>query len=1070
MKKFLIFMGVLLLAGFTTIAQQTITGRVTNAETGEPIPGTSVVVKGRTSIGTSTNMDGEYTLEVPDFARTLIYSFVGMQTQEVSIEGRTTIDVQLQPAVEEMEEVVVTAMGITREKKSLGYSVQEVGGEDLAQSKQTNPLNSLSGKIAGVNIKQSNTMGGSVNMLIRGTTSLTGNNQPLFVVDGVPIDNSNVNTSDQQNNWGGYDYGNAAMDINPEDIKSISVLKGSAATALYGSRAARGVVLITTKKGEGVKGAIGVTINSSLSVSSVYEPTLPQFQEKYGAGYGKYFIEADITGDGNNETIVPTMDDASFGMPYEGQQVVHWDALFPTEDNFAETRPWEFPKNGIEYFFRNGIKYNNNIAFSGGVENASFRLSYTNMEEEGVLPNSSISKHNINFHGSLNLTEALSVTASVKYLHNEATGRFGTGYDGRNPMQSFTQWFETNVDFKRLENYKTADGSQKTWNINNPTNPNAAGALRPAYFNNPYWIRNMMFEDDGRDRVYGNIEFTYDLLDWLSLVGRFGMDHYNWFRRERIAVGSLETSDFTKRTRDYMETNNQIHLKFNKDVGDFNFNGLVGGNMLRITREDFNGSTVGGLVVPGLYNVANSISPVSVSEALVERGKNSLFGNLSIGYRDFIYLEMSGRNDVSSTLPEDNNSYFYPSISTSLIFSELLDADFLSFGKLRLNYAEVGNDAPAYSLSSTYQQGTNWGDLPLYSVNSTQQNPDLKPENTKSYEAGLEMYFLDRRVGFDLAVYQNSTFNQIMPVNITDATGVQSKYVNGGELQNRGIELNLTGSPVKSDDFSWDINLNWAKNENEVVKLARGVDNYLLYSNWGISVNATEGKPYGTFRGTDYVYTNGKRTVYPVGSGLDGRLQQSEEKVIGHIQPDWNAGLSNTFRYKNLALNVLLDMQQGGDIYSISTQYGRATGLYEETAGKNPRGGNIRDPLDQDGGYLYQNSVYPNGDPNESYIETTGFTGAFWYRYIPHTHYLFDASYIKLREVSLSYTLPQRWLNRTPFASLKVAVVGHNLAMLDSNTPFFDPEAITSSGNLQGIENASYPMTSTITFNLTAGF
>ena len=512
-------------------------------------------------------------------------------------------------------------------------------------------------------------------------------------------------------------------------------------------------------------------------------------------------------------------------------------------------------------------------------------------------------------------------------------------------------------------------------------------------------------------------------------------------------------------------------LRFDKTFGSLSVNGLLGGNMLRRTNEQLNASTVGGLIAPGIYTVNNSNSPVDSDEQLIERGKQSVFGNVSLGYNDYLYLEFTGRNDWSSTLPDDNNSYFYPSVSTSLVFSELINADFLSFGKLRLNYAQVGNDAPAYSLVNTFDLLPNFGSVPITSTDDELMNPDLKPENTNSYEAGLEMFFFERRLGFDVAVYQSNTFNQIMPVDVTDATGVERKWVNGGELRNQGIELHLTGTPIETNDFSWRFDINWSKNQNEVVELAEGIDNYLLFSAWGLSVNSQEGEPYGAIRGKDFVYEDGKRVVYGPDAGFAaGRFQQSSsDEVIGNIQPDWKAGISTSLSYKNLTFSVLFDIQEGGDIYSVNNKYGKATGVYAETAGENDRGGLIRDPVSEDGGYRFPNTVYPDGSPNETYIPTQNFLGAWYYGYIPEAYNVYDASYVKLREASITYSLPQSLVNRTPFTRLKVSLIGNNLAILSKNTPHFDPEAILSSGNYQGIEHGAYPSTRTWGFNLTFG-
>ncbi|MDX8340834.1 SusC/RagA family TonB-linked outer membrane protein [Draconibacterium sp. IB214405] len=1094
MKKIAIFLSILLFMGnlVSNAQTKTLTGTVTSAEDGSSIPGVSVSVKG-TTLGTVTDIDGNYNLKAPGDASVLIFSFVGMATQEVSIDGRSSIDVQMENADITVDEVVVTALGIQREKKSLGFGATELGGDAVSEVKETNFVNSLSGKVAGVQIRQANTMGGSSNILIRGTTSLTGNNQALFVVDGVPIDNANTNTSNQTSGWGGYDYGNAAMDINPDDIESITVLKGAAASALYGSRAANGVVLVTTKKGKHKKG-LGITINSQVQISKADKSTMPKHQKLYGGGYGPfyedptaYFFYADIDGDGVEDLITPTSEDASWGAAFDPNlMVIHWDALDPTSPKFGEKRPWVAPEHDYTYFFETGLKFSNNVSFEGAHDKGTFRLSYTNVDENGILPNSEIKKNTLSFAAVHNFTDKLSVDASITYVKTDAVGRYGTGYDEGNVMQSFGQWIETNVDFKRLkEDYISPDGRQRTWNYA------YYDELVPIYFDNPYWVRYMNFQDDERNRFFGYAALNYKITDWLTFTGRTAIDYYTQIQNERVAVGSNGTSDFTKRTRTFNQRNTDVMLKFNKNINEFSINGIVGGNFYQSNIESTTGSTVGGLIVPGLYTISNSVSPVSVSESLQEKGMNSAYAQASVGYNNFVYLDVTGRYDVSSTLPDGNNAYFYPSVSGSLILSELggmKDASWLNFGKFRMNYAEVGNDAPIYSTTSTYSQGTNWGDLALFSVNSTLQNPDLKPERTKSYEAGLEGRMFNDRFGFDISVYKSNSYDQIMPVLVSRSSGYTSRYVNSGEIQNKGIELSLDVTPVRTSDFSWDITLNWFKNKNEVISLYEGVSNLLLTSAWDVTINNTVGQPAGVIRGTDFVYTNGQPTVNENGYYM---ISDAEDEIIGNVNPDWNAGLINKFTYKNITLNVLLDMQQGGDIYSINTKYGQATGVYAETAGTNVLGNPMRDnvvsqsegdmgahfgggvPLSDaasnSGGTILP-GVKADGTPNDILINSGRWGRAFYYNNSPTARYVFDASYLKLREVSLAYTLPKAWFNNTPIQNLTLSAVGRNLWIISKNTEHFDPESGLSSGNKQGIESGAYPTARTFGFNVKIGF
>jgi outer membrane receptor protein involved in Fe transport len=496
---------------------------------------------------------------------------------------------------------------------------------------------------------------------------------------------------------------------------------------------------------------------------------------------------------------------------------------------------------------------------------------------------------------------------------------------------------------------------------------------------------------------------------------------------------------------------------------------LLGVNRRRTTVKSTDVTTVGGLLVPELYNLFNSRSPIQSTETERISGVNSAYASLSLGYKNTIYLDLSGRNDVSSTLPAKNNSYFYPSVSTSFIFSELpfiKGSDVFSFMKLRLNYAEVGNDAPVYSLLSTYTQVANWGTQGNFHPNTTLQNPELKPERTKSLEGGLETKFLNNRFGVDLSLYKTNTIDQIMPVSISRASGFNQRYVNSGEIENKGIELTLNATIVKSGDFGWDVQANWYKNVNTVKSLYEGVDNILLNSAWDISTNIVVGKSYGQLRGTDFVYTNGKRTVGPDGMYLIG---DNPTAFLGSTLPDWNAGLTTIFRYKGFSLSGLVDISKGGNMYSVDMKYGVATGLFAETAGLNAKGQPKRDPVETGGGILYD-AVYADGTKNTTYVWAGDWSGAWLYDNLPTAAYIYDASFVKLRELSFTYSLPSKLLTKTPISRVSISIVGRNLWIIHKNMPYYDPESSLSAGNVQGIADGTYPSTRTLGFNLSVGF
>lgn len=1059
-----------------TFAQEEprISGTVTD-DNGMPLPGVNVLVK-NTTRGVQTDFDGNYSIEAEE-GEILVFSYIGMKTVEYTVQDNDNIDVVLQPDAAQLEEVVVTALGISREKRSLGYAVQEVTGEEVSTAKDQSFISSLSGRVSGLQIKKSNSLGGSVNAVLRGSNSFTGNNQALFVVDGVPISNSNLNRAGQASGRGGFDYGNAASDINPEDIESISILKGATAAALYGSDAANGVILITTKKGSSRQG-IGVTINNSTTISSLDEDTFPDYQMEYGAGYGPYygstggFYDVDVDGDGQPDLLAPVGEDASFGAAFDPSLMVYdWRSIYPQLDSYQQAFPWTAPENGPETIFRNGISNYTNVALEGGNEEGTFRFAYTNDDRQGILPNSLIKRDIVDLSGTYNLTDKLTATGKANYTRVSGKGRYGTGYDSGNVVQMLRQWWQVNVDLEEQEDAYFQTRQNITWN------PNGLNDLSPHYFDNPYFTLYENYQSDLRNRFIGRAQLDYEFNDWLSAFARFGVDTYADLQEERKNIGSVDQSFYSKFQRNYEQYNYDFIVNFNKDITDaININGLVGTS---VNTEKVNATlaqTNGGLVVPGLWALSNSVSALSPpSETAIERRKLGHYAQLSIGYNDLIYLDGSFRVDESSTLPADNNVYTYPSASASFVFSNLLDSGWLDFGKLRAGYAKVTNDAPSYAVNNTVSAGDPFGSTPIYYIPDTSQNNDLKPETTEEVEAGLEARLFRNRLGFDLSVYQKNTVDQILPVQVSTASGFNFKYVNAGEMENKGIELALYGTPIKTPDFDWNINVNWSKNENTVVSLFEGGENLLLFSAWSTAVNARKGEPYGTITGTDYVYhENGGRMV-----GSDGKYLRTESttEIIGNIQPDWIGGINNNFRFKNINFGFLIDVQQGGDVVNYDMGFGGATGILAETAGLNHLGNPKRDPVSQGGGIIVE-GVTADGSPNTivtgagNYLTPYGYYGGSRDTgvYAPDAQLVYDASYVKLREVRLGYEFPERIIENLALTSLNLGVTGRNLWIIHKNIPYADPESSPSSGNLQGIQNGTLPSTRDVSLNVTVKF
>jgi len=1077
MKRILLLSLVAMFVFTASWAQRTVTGTVTGEEDGTPVPGVNVIVKG-TSAGTVTDIDGKYQIGVPDDGGILVFSFIGLATEEVEIGNQSTIDMVMTADIKQLTEVVVTALGVTREKASLGYSVQEVDGEQVAQAKEPNIINSLQGQIAGVQIQGTNgALGGTSRITIRGSNSFLGNNQPLFVVDGVPISNNNYADNGQARGFGGgasggsYDYGNTAADINPEDVKSVNVLKGAAATALYGVRGANGVIVITTKDGSTKKG-IGVSVNSALTFDNAVN--LIPHQQMYGGGATQPTASGftEFTQDGQSYLAPAYSKDGSWGPKYDPNlQVRHWDSWDPNADNYKETRPWAAPANGYENFFETGKTWTNSVALEGSNENGNFRLSYTNLDQAGVFPNSKLQRNTVALNAGYNIAKGLRVTASVNYINNKANMRNATGYNNNNPMQGFTQWWQTQLDVDRLQNYQMTDGSQYVWNAIGIT-ANDEGELlsfnsRPQFFDNPYYLRNEALQEDQRNRIIGNAELSYKITDFLSIAGKAMLDNYASEAYEGTPAQSIDLSGYSETFRTFNETNFDLRLNYNQNFGDFSVSAIAGGNVMHQVQTFTSVSTTGGLALDGFWHLSNSIQPLEYASGNNHREESiqSVYLLGSFGWKDMLFLDASVRTDWASTLPEAENPFTYPSVSGSFVFSEMLASNVISFGKIRAGYGEAANRPVPYALAQTFSPVVpNFGTAPRYAVPNTRNNPNLRPEFTKEIEVGLEMNFWNNRLGFDISYYDRETSDQIFPVSISASTGFSSQQINAGTMRNSGIELMLNATPLVIGDFAWDINFNFATFNNEVVELADGIESLGRGGTWAAELRVQEGYPYMSIWGQDFVRENyaeddAGRIITNEGEvviGTDGFPTPTNQRIfLGSAIADYAGGLRNTFTYKGLSVGALIDFQKGGSIHSTSLQWAAYSGMLPETAMQN--GVDIRE------NGLVLPGVTETGAPNTVAVDPQDYYQTYWSVAAPN---LYEASFIKLREVTLSYSLPQSLIGNTPFRDVSLGVFGRNLGILSADLPYLDPQVVTSAGNDQGLENAQIPATRSIGFNI----
>lgn len=1067
LRGLFVFCGILF-GGILFAQEKTVTGTVTDAN-GFTLP--DVSVKSSSGEEVFTDADGNYSIQANQ-GEVLTIESMGSEIVTVVVGASDSYNATLRESgTIELEGAVVTALGITREKKSLGYSTQEISGETISAVPVSNFADAMSGEIAGLDIKSSGTMGGSTNMVIRGFSSIVGSNQALIVVDGTPINDATFNTTNQETGRAGFDYGNAATDLNPNDIENINVLKGAAASALYGSRGMNGVIMITTKKGKRKKG-IGVEINSSLTIGSVDKTTLPRYQKKYGQGYSNegsssvndYFDENQYNGGLGTQLGA----DASFGAAFDPNLLVYqWNSIYPDLPGYNQATPWVGAKNDPNSVWRNSTTYVNSAAFTGSNDQGNFRVAFTNYLHEGSLENSTIKRNTVDFGGEYKLSDNLKVSGKFTYTNNKGKGRVGTGYDSWNPMQAFRQWWGVNVDLNDQRAAYFATRKNLTWNANwNGEN------YVPAYSDNYYWVRYENYQNDERDRYTGNVALDYKINDWMSILGRFTFDNYTEVREERVAVGSAGDFGFGQYKMfdaAISENNYDVMLNIDKDLTEnINLNANVGWN-LRVNKTAwFEGTTNGGLKLPGLYALSNSVNALTAEDIIQYDGTkkvDGMYARASLGFYDMLFLDGSVRADRSSSLPVSDNRYVYPSVSASFLFSELIDQDWLSFGKIRGGWAQVGNDTGIYQLYNSYIVGASFGSIPSASNPTTFRNEDLKSETMEEWEVGLEMGFLKNRINFDVTYYNRTTTDLITAVDYSSTIGALAGWKNAGDLLNKGVEARLSLTPIRNQNFTWNITANWAKNESEVRELAEGIDYLELGSlQGGISIGGYKGEAYGVIRGSNFVYDgNGnKLVVSDPNDPYYGQYQISKEtETIGNMNPEWTAGIRNTVTYKNLSLSFLIDIQHGGDVFSLDTWYGYATGLYDFTAGTNDLGNPIRNTIANGGGVILS-GVKDDGTPNDIRVEAyDGYNNPWGYNVgggrAPNAAHVYDASYIKLRNVTLSYSLPESLIQNTFMTKFTISAIGRNLWIIDKNMPYSDPEAGLSAGNIQGYQSGAHP-------------
>ncbi len=1084
-----------LMASAHVVWAQNISGTVLDADTKEPLIGANVSVKGTTR-GTTTDATGEFSVQARP-GETLVISYIGYTAQEVLVSSNERLSIMLKQAVQ-LQEITVTALGISREKKSLGYAVQEIGGNALDKARETNIISSLAGKVAGLTIVGNPSgIGSSARVTIRGERSLNINrNQPLFVVDGVPINNEFRGSSGRS--FQEADYGNGAGFVNPDDVESITVLKGASAAALYGSRANNGVILITTKSGKNTRG-IGVTINSTVSFENVLR--LPEYQNVYGQGLNGVFEFKDGNGGGIADGV-----DESWGPKMEGQLIKQFDSpttkglrggdvgnLFTSIGpvNLAaqlaargEIQPTPFSSlpNNVRDFFETGITQTHNIAVAGSNDRSDFRLSYTWLDQTGTVPNTDLKRNTIAFAGGYQLTPKFRARTAINYLNNTSANRPNLSYGTENIMYLFNCWLGRSVNVAAMRDYWMAGRvglNQFGFNYN--------------YHDNPYF--NVFENTNSQDlnRVYGNVALTYDFTDNLSLMVRSGADVSDEFRARRRAYSTqrFQRGSYREERINFSEINTDFLLSYKKNLGErLGMNLGFGGNAMR--QEGRNSDVIAPeLAVPGIYTLSNSRVAIQnlASSPYFKKHINSLYATAQFDLNNAFYLDLSARNDWSSTLPAASRSYLYYAANFSAVITDALriQSNKLSFAKFRLGFAQVGNDTDPYQLIAVYNAQTAAQGLPAYSESSVLVNPDLKPEISTSIETGLDLRFFGNRVGLDVTYYHTSSRNQLLPLELSITTGYARRFINAGLIRNYGLEAMLSLKPVKSRHFNWDINFNFSTNRSKVVDLytdpvsGQEVNRYIMASRY-ISVEARTGGRMGDMYGIGFqrVSADPNSPFYdPTGQYVGQIVYNNQGKPVataspirlGNYNPDWLGGILNTFDFKGLSLSVLFDVRSGGQVYSHTQTVGREGGQIIETLEGRADGYDLSKPGN---GVIGQGVV--RGADGKFTPNTVKLSAREW-----HTSYtlgrrlvegvIYDASFIKLREVRLGYTVPNKIWGKLPMRDLSISLVGRNLALW-TKVPHIDPETSSTAGGtvIPGVESVALPSTRSMGFNLNCRF
>jgi TonB-linked SusC/RagA family outer membrane protein len=1027
-----------LLAGLVPAAlaaQQptTVTGRVTSG-TNTPIEGAAIAVP-ELRVGGYTDASGTYSFSAPATAtgRTVLMTVrrVGYRPDSVRVAlsgGTVTQNIQLSSMATQLSGVVVTALGVEREKSQLGTAQQQISSEDLNNTKAMNLVQQVQGKVSGVNITGGGTPGGSINVVIRGHNTLTSNNQPLFIVDGIPVSNANRGGGLIGRTSDGYDFGNAISDLNPEDIESFTILKGPNAAAIYGSRAQNGAIVITTKKGMATEGRMRTEISTLYTWEA--PGRLPDFQNQYGQGAGGSFSYVNGAGAGDCDGC-----DQSWGPKLDGRLI----------DQFTgPNMPWVPQPDNVKDFFETGHTFSTTLSVAGGTQRANARMSVGVDNVDGFVPNNFFQKTTGLLSGNLQVNDKLSTNAVLQYTRNNARNRPGTGYLNSIMEQFF--WFGRQVDIDALRNYQQGAsvnngpaGREFNWNYN--------------YHNNPFYIQEANLVTDSRDRFMVQGGISYKITDWLDAALRSGSDIYRFNIDQRFGAAYLNSSFVNPSyqggfnfVNDYQNENNtELRLNATRQLmDDLGINVMLGGNV----RQEFfstNTTQTTGLSVAGIYNVSNAAITPTLGQFVQRRAVNSVYGSASTTFRDFWTVEVTGRNDISSTLPKGENSYFYPSVNTSLILTEAVPSiqnDIMSYLKVRASWAEVGNDASPYQLATTFSGNPNkFGGRPQFTLGDNLLEPNLKPEITRSTEAGIEAGFLNARVTLDLSWYNKETRNQIYLVPVSPTSGYSQKLINAGKMANTGIEALLTFIPVQVGDLEWTSTLNFSKNKNEVVDLAPGVSRIILGNGLfgDVRLQADLNKPYGSIWGYGYSRDNQGRIL------TDGGFPVLTDTMIylGTIQPDWTGGFSNQLTWRNVTLGALLDIRRGGKIMSYTNYIGDYSGVLETSL----KGREV----DWDKPGVTFNGIDVNTNaPNTTTITAEEYFQGGFFNVEP---YVFDASYIKLRELRIGYDVPTRWASMIRSQAVSVALIGRNLGLW-TDVPNVDPEFAYSSGNFQGFEYA----------------